>query len=186
MAEGLKRFWPPAGLPVARRPEPTVLLLSALAAAMAWVQPPAGKGKGKDSWGGGKALAISCVGGATGYGGGKGWSDKGKGGKDYGKGKDKGKGKGKGKRGPSGPTLPRQRVTTEPVTGEVLEWKGKYGWIQPTVPVEHEAAAKRNGNIYVSMSDLVGGLTALTPGSLCQFHVFSDPSGLGAEECLGS
>merc|ERR1719189_2760861 len=98
-----------------------------------------------------------------------------------GKGKDKGK-----PRGPSGPSLPRKRITTEPVTGEVEEWKGKYGWIKPTVPVEHPMADKRKGNIYVSMSDLVGGLTQLTTGTLCQFHIFSDASGLGAEECLGS
>jgi len=96
------------------------------------------------------------------------------------------KGKGKGKPRPSGPNLPRTRITEEPVTGEVDEWKGKYGWIKLTVPVEHELASKHEGRIYVSMTDLVGGAQELTPGSLCQFHVFSDVSGLGAEECIGS
>merc|ERR1712007_314998 len=96
-------------------------------------------------------------------------------------------GKGKGKtRGPSGPNLPRKRITEEPVTGEVLEWKGKFGWIQPTLPIDHPMAQKNKGNIYCSMSDLVGGITELTKGSLCQFHVFSDASGLGAEEVIGS
>ena len=33
-------------------------------------------------------------------------------------------GKGKGSRSPSGPTLSRARVSNEPVTGEVTEWKG--------------------------------------------------------------
>jgi len=118
-------------------------------------------------------------------GGGKGW-DSGKGGKGWDMGKGKGKGK-KGKdRGPSGPNLPRARISTEPVTGEVAEWKGKYGWIKPTVPIEHPMAQKNQGNIYVSMSDLQGGLQALTPGSLCQFQLFSDSSGLGAEEVIGS
>jgi len=155
-----------------------------------------GWGGGKDggkSWGGGKDGGKSW-GGGKGWDNGKGWdAGKGKGGydggKSWGKGKDgkgkDGKGKGKGKR-PSGPGLPRTRITEEPVTGEVVEWKGKYGWIQPTVPVEHELAQRREGKIYVSMSDLVGGVEALTAGSLCQFHIFSDPSGLGAEECLGS
>mmetsp|Transcript_37478 Transcript_37478/g.95904 ORF Transcript_37478/g.95904 Transcript_37478/m.95904 type:complete len:153 (+) Transcript_37478:59-517(+) len=150
------------------------------------VIPPPAKGKGKDGWNGGKGIATYTDNSWSG-GKGKGWSDKG--GKDWGKGKGKdGKGKGKGKRprGPSGPTLPRERITKEPVTGEVQDWKGKYGWIKPTVPLEHPLAIKHNGNLYVSMSDLVGGITQLTPGSLCQFHVFSDPSGLGAEECLGS
>mmetsp|Transcript_59059 Transcript_59059/g.149970 ORF Transcript_59059/g.149970 Transcript_59059/m.149970 type:complete len:173 (-) Transcript_59059:129-647(-) len=142
----------------------------------------------------GGGIAGAMAGGWKG-GGGKGWSDKGwsdKGGKDFGKGGFKGsgkdgKGKGKGKpRGPSGPGLPRERITEEPVTGEVQEWRGKYGWITPTVPIEHQLAQKHKGNIYVSMSDLVGGITELTQGSLCQFHVFQDASGLGAEECLGS
>ena len=82
---------------------------------------------------------------------------------------------------PSGPNLSRARISTEPVTGEVVEWKGdpaenlkdglwvpavglwtglqrvlgtrkslrvsvslsgKYGWIQPTVPVEHPMSDK--------------------------------------------
>ena len=64
--------------------------------------------------------------------------------------------------------------------------RGKYGWIRPTVPVEHLQAARRQGLVYVSMSDLQGGLEALTVGSLCQFHLYSDASGLGGEEVIGS
>jgi len=150
-----------------------------------------GKGWGKqDSYGkGGKSDGGKGWGKQDSYGkggksdGGKGWGKDsyGKGGKD-----GKGKGKGKGKRGPSGPNLPRTRITTEPVTGEVHEWKGKYGWITPTVPVEHEAAKKREGRVFVSMTDLVGGASELTVGAVCQFHVFTDASGLGAEEVMGS
>eukprot|EP00927_Polykrikos_kofoidii_P024048 TRINITY_DN2194_c0_g2_i1.p1 TRINITY_DN2194_c0_g2~~TRINITY_DN2194_c0_g2_i1.p1 ORF type:complete len:193 (-),score=38.03 TRINITY_DN2194_c0_g2_i1:50-628(-) len=105
--------------------------------------------------------------------------------KGFEKGKGK-KGKGKGKRGPSGPHLARQRITQEPVTGEVIEWKGKYGWINPTVPVDHEKSARHQGKIFVSITDLVGGAQQLTAGSLCQFHVFVDDNGLGAEDCIGS
>ncbi|CAE8651740.1 unnamed protein product [Polarella glacialis] len=77
------------------------------------------------------------------------------------KGMDKGKGKGKmGK----GHTLPRQRVTDDPVTGEVVEWKGKYGWVMPSAPIEHEKASKHEGKIFVSKSDLVG-VEELTVGS---------------------
>ncbi|CAE8604524.1 unnamed protein product [Polarella glacialis] len=96
----------------------------------------------------------------------------------------KGKGKGKGKMG-KGHTLPRTRLTDSPMTGQVIEWKGKYGWVMPTVPIEHEKATKHDGKIFISMSDLVG-VEELTEGSLCQFHVFEDASGLGAEECIGS
>jgi len=98
----------------------------------------------------------------------------------------KGKGKGKEKRGPSGPNLERTRITQEPVTGSVVEWKGKYGWIMPTIPVEHEKAERHGGRIYVSMTDLVGGIEALSPESICQFHIFTDASGLGAEEVIST
>merc|ERR1739848_275619 len=96
----------------------------------------------------------------------------------------KSKGKGKRPKGPSGPKLPRKRISTEPMTGEVAEWKGKYGWITPTSPIDHPMADKHNGKLYISMSDIVEG-DSLTVGSVCQFHIFEDSSGLGAEDCLG-
>ena len=45
----------------------------------------------------------------------------------------------------------------------VEEWKGLYGSIKPTVQVGHELAAECKGNIYVCMTDLIGGLAMLTP-----------------------
>mmetsp|Transcript_3604 Transcript_3604/g.8376 ORF Transcript_3604/g.8376 Transcript_3604/m.8376 type:complete len:208 (-) Transcript_3604:146-769(-) len=137
---------------------------------------------GGKSWGGSKDWGDS----GKGWGSDVGWDSGKSWGKDVGsKGKDKGKGKGK-RKGPTGPNQPRTRITEAPVTGEVLEWKGKYGWVQPTVPIEHPMAQKHGGRIYVSMSDLQGGLEQLTAGTICQFHVFSDASGLGCEEVLGS
>eukprot|EP00933_Yihiella_yeosuensis_P015383 TRINITY_DN1342_c2_g1_i2.p2 TRINITY_DN1342_c2_g1~~TRINITY_DN1342_c2_g1_i2.p2 ORF type:complete len:170 (+),score=54.25 TRINITY_DN1342_c2_g1_i2:60-569(+) len=160
---------------------------------------PSGFGGGGKGWGGAKGSSKGWGASPAPNWGGKGWGmspmmGKGMMGKGMGMmGKGMGmmgkgmKGKGKGKdRGPSGPNLARTRITTEPVTGEVKEWKGKYGWITPTVPIDHPEAAKRSGSIYVSMTDLQGGLTQLTQGSLCQFHVFTDASGLGAEEVIGS
>ncbi|CAJ1352144.1 unnamed protein product, partial [Effrenium voratum] len=161
---------------------------------------PSYRGWSGGAWTGGKGGGGGGCGGGWGdeeKGGGKGWGGGGGGGGGWGGGGwgggSKGwgggwggKGGGKGKRSPSGPTLSRARVTAEPITGEVTEWKGKYGWIRPTVPVEHPQAQRRQGLIYVSMSDLQGGLEALTVGSLCQFHVFCDASGLGAEEVIGS
>lgn len=86
--------------------------------------------------------------------------------------------------GPTGPNLPRKRVTTNKVVGQVLEWRGKYGWIQPGEPVRHPKAMMRHGRIFVSKTDLVGaGLWELIPGSFIQFHVFEDEAGLGAEDC---
>lgn len=121
--------------------------------------------------------------------------------KGSGKGRSKTKGQGKGKGGwggwgspwgggwrwqsePSGPDLPRERVTEQKVEGEVLEWQVSYGWLRPTVPIEHPAAQRRDGRVYVHRNDLLGEgeVTALTKGAKVRFHVYEDPSGLGAEE----
>merc|ERR1719330_1177477 len=50
--------------------------------------------------------------------------------------------------------LPRQRVTDIPITGEVVEWRGQFGWIHPHVNVDHEMASKRGGKIFLSRTDL--------------------------------
>lgn len=97
-----------------------------------------------------------------------------------------GKGKGKGK--PSamqgqGHLLPRTRLTQDGLSGTIIEWKGKYGWIQPTDAIDHPKAAKHNGRIWVSIDD-INGLSELTPGASCMFQLWEDASGLGAEECF--
>ncbi|CAL1166750.1 unnamed protein product [Cladocopium goreaui] len=99
------------------------------------------------------------------------------------KGKGKGKGKGKNTSRGKGHTLPRERVSETPMIGEVLEWKGKYGWIKPQEPIEHEKASRHGGKLFVSQADLVG-VTELSSGRLVQFQLFEDSSGLGAEEVL--
>eukprot|EP00443_Scrippsiella_acuminata_P024348 CAMPEP_0115244442 /NCGR_PEP_ID=MMETSP0270-20121206/39987_1 /TAXON_ID=71861 /ORGANISM="Scrippsiella trochoidea, Strain CCMP3099" /LENGTH=229 /DNA_ID=CAMNT_0002659573 /DNA_START=78 /DNA_END=767 /DNA_ORIENTATION=+ len=81
----------------------------------------------------------------------------------------------------SGPNLPRTRVTEVLISGTVLEWKGKFGWIQPDGEVDHPMASKNNGRIYVAAQDLQGE-TEMAAGGVVQFHVYSDSSGLGAEE----
>merc|ERR1711920_613258 len=105
------------------------------------------------------------------------WSKGGKG-----KGKDKGKGKGK-PRSPSGADLPRERLTAEKFAGEVVEWKGKFGYIMPSEPVEHPDAQKKGGKLWVSQNDIEGGATELEAGTAVTFHIYTDSSGaLGAEE----
>lgn len=79
--------------------------------------------------------------------------------------------------------LPRTRVTDVSVSGEVVEWKGKFGWVKATTDIEHEHAAKRDGKLYVNAKDLIGG-EELTVGQAVEFHVYEDSSGLGAEECI--
>jgi len=109
--------------------------------------------------------------------------------KKQGKGKDKGNGKGKGKKestepkGPSGPDLPRERVTDEAVMGEVLSWKGRIGWIVPSDPSSMPEGDKHNGKIYCHRKDLIDHET-LEKGATVQFHIFKDESGLGCEEVM--
>ena len=85
-------------------------------------------------------------------------------------------------RRPSGPNLPRETVSEDPVMGEVLEWKGSYGWIKLTEPVEHPSAEKNGGKIYVHKQDLTEEGAEMEAGTLVQFVLYSDSSGLGAQE----
>lgn len=83
---------------------------------------------------------------------------------------------------PSGADLPRARITEAAVQGEVLEWKGRYGWIKARCEIAHDSASRNKGRIYVNRKDLMGELAELTQGSDVQFHVYADEAGLGAEE----
>lgn len=96
---------------------------------------------------------------------------------------DKGFGKGKRPKGPSGPDLERERLTAEKFTGEVAFWRGKFGYIMPSEPIDHPAAEKKGGKLWASMADILSGATELAEGQQVSFHVYSDSSGiLGAEE----
>lgn len=103
--------------------------------------------------------------------------------KDAGKSGGKEKGKGKGKKGGDGHLLPRTRISAEKFTGTVAAWKGKYGWIQPAEPIEHEKAGMHRGGLFVSSSDLQG-VEELTPEAVVEFHIAEDSSGLLAEEVV--
>lgn len=89
-------------------------------------------------------------------------------------------GKGGGKQ-PAG-KQPRSRITEVAVTGEVLEWKGTFGWLKPHVEIQHEKAKLRGGKIFLHGGDLQGELKSVEVGAVLQFHIYEDPSGLGAEE----
>merc|ERR1719444_190218 len=77
---------------------------------------------------------------------------------------------------------PRTRVTKVAVTGEVLEWRGRYGWIKAHAEIQHAAAKKHGGKIFISKSDFADPNLHLEMGTVLQFHVYEDPNGLGAEE----
>merc|ERR1712125_84447 len=98
------------------------------------------------------------------------------GGKPFSKGTDKGKAS---KHKTPGHTLERTRITEEKFTGEVTEWKGKFGFVKPQEAIDHPKAGKRDGCLFVAKDDIEGGLTELTQGSLCEFHIYEDKAGLG-------
>merc|ERR550537_1861191 len=89
-----------------------------------------------------------------------------------------GKGKGKGGGGSkASANLPREAVTETAVTGDVVEWKGNFGWIKPHADIDHPDAKKRQGNIYVNSKDVAEGAN-LESGTTVQFQVYADSSGL--------
>lgn len=80
-----------------------------------------------------------------------------------------------------GPGLSRQRISYATHTGEVASWMGSYGWITPHKRIDHPAAAKKDGRVYVHKKDLVN-LAELPQGCEVEFYAYADASGLGAEE----
>lgn len=100
----------------------------------------------------------------------------------YGKGY-KGSWKGWGK-GPVLSSIPltRERITSEPITGAVLEWKDRYGWLTLHQPIDHPQATKNSGRVYLNMKDWQQPDVLPMQGMTVQMHVYADQSGLGAEE----
>lgn len=117
-----------------------------------------------------------------------------------GEGKDsEGKGKGKGKKGKmmawmwegfpwamgkGGAELERENVGEDLHMGEVIDWKGNFGWIKPSGPIDHESASRRDGRVYIHKKDLQGGVEALEKGATVKFKVYADSSGLGAKDVV--
>lgn len=100
---------------------------------------------------------------------------------------DEGKSKG-GKKtkgwGPTqtGPNLARESITEAPVSATVVEWKGTFGWVKLVEPIDHPAASKHGGKVYLHKQDLKDGKESLEQGSTVLVNIYSDPSGLGAAE----
>jgi len=117
------------------------------------------------SGGGGKGKGMTFAGG--GFGGGM------KGG--FGKGKSKNPNMGKGH------LLPRTRISEAPFSGTVVEFKGKYGWIEVAEAIEHEKAEKHGGRLFFGKDDIAGA-DSVEAGATVEFHIWEDASGLGADE----
>eukprot|EP00427_Karlodinium_veneficum_P024971 CAMPEP_0169105850 /NCGR_PEP_ID=MMETSP1015-20121227/24016_1 /TAXON_ID=342587 /ORGANISM="Karlodinium micrum, Strain CCMP2283" /LENGTH=203 /DNA_ID=CAMNT_0009167237 /DNA_START=68 /DNA_END=679 /DNA_ORIENTATION=- len=75
----------------------------------------------------------------------------------------------------------RQKVTAHRVTGKIADWKGTFGWIDPSMPIAHPDAVKRRGKIYLHIKDVEEEISGL--GADVSFFVYTDGSGLGAMNC---
>eukprot|EP00435_Cladocopium_sp_Y103_P070188 s102_g34.t1 len=82
------------------------------------------------------------------------------------------------------PISQRERVTDTPCVGTVVEWKGTYGWLESALPIDHPLSSARGGKIFVHHRDLPRGVESLLEGQPLSFHVYSDATGLGAEEVV--
>jgi len=78
----------------------------------------------------------------------------------------------------------RTRLTPVPICGRVIDWKGQYGWIEPSCVVDHPDNKKHQGHIFAHSEDVMPKWKNLTPGSLVEFHLYYDGQGLGAQECV--
>lgn len=78
----------------------------------------------------------------------------------------------------------RKRISEDPLSGDVVMWKEKFGLIQPHFEVSHPHASKNGGKLFVSAKDVEGG--TLCEGQSVTFFVYEDgKGGLGAEEVTG-
>lgn len=66
-------------------------------------------------------------------------------------------------------------------TGTILEWKGAFGWIQPSKPINHPKAQAKQGKVYLAAEDVKEELEGV--GAKVSFNLYSDNSGLGAADC---
>jgi cold shock CspA family protein len=80
------------------------------------------------------------------------------------------------------PPGPRERIGDVQQIGEIVEWKGSFGWAQLAEEVDHPDASKRRGRVYVAAKDCVGK-KMFAPGDIVQFYLYPDGTGLGAEQC---
>ncbi|CAK0908735.1 unnamed protein product [Prorocentrum cordatum] len=81
--------------------------------------------------------------------------------------------------GGDGPT--RQRVAGGRLVGTVSSWLGAYGWIEPDGRLDHSAAGKHDGKVFLSSRDL-GAAPPPKPGDRLSFALYFDSDGLGAHE----
>merc|ERR1712232_1423742 len=90
-------------------------------------------------------------------------------------------GGGQKEKGPSGPELPRERLSEDLYRGTVVMFRRNMGFIKPDDQIDHPDASRHKGEIYVHEKDIT---EPLAKGNKVQFYIYVDSSGLGAEEVV--
>mmetsp|Transcript_30155 Transcript_30155/g.76234 ORF Transcript_30155/g.76234 Transcript_30155/m.76234 type:complete len:310 (+) Transcript_30155:56-985(+) len=85
---------------------------------------------------------------------------------------------------PASPGGSRRPAVRGRVTGRIVEWKNKFGWIEPDSPISHPEASRKGGRIYLSQEDVAEVISGV--GAHVSFYVYADGTGLGAMLCVPS
>lgn len=70
------------------------------------------------------------------------------------------------------------------ITGQIVEWKNKFGWITPDEQINHPEARMKGGKVYLSQEDVAEVISGV--GAHVSFYVYCDGTGLGAMLCVPS
>lgn len=73
------------------------------------------------------------------------------------------------------------RVPGGRLTGEIVEWKSRFGWIVPDTAIDHPEAYKHQWRVYANARDVSSG-TDLYIGARVSFLPYADGNGIGAED----
>jgi len=85
---------------------------------------------------------------------------------------------------PGSPGGSRRPAVRGRITGKIVEWKNKFGWIEPDSPIAHPEANRKGGKIYLSQEDVAEVISGV--GAHVSFYVYADGTGLGAMLCVPS
>lgn len=73
----------------------------------------------------------------------------------------------------------RKRVSEDLLYGKVKSWRGGFGFVTPVSPVDHPLFT---GSLFLHSND-VALPEQVKEGKKVSFYLYTDPQGLGAEEC---
>lgn len=85
---------------------------------------------------------------------------------------------------PASPGGSRRPAVRGRITGRIVEWKNKFGWLEPDSPIAHPEANRKGGRIFLSQEDVAEVISGV--GAHVSFYVYADGTGLGAMLCVPS